>query len=221
MIVWVTRDEAGNGPLSTALRARGLEVVLEPVVERRLVADPAGLVAGLTAEDWLVLTSPYAIEAVAPTAAAKVPRVAVVGEASAALAERFGLRVAMVGKDGHGDTLFGELRVKVPSGVVCYPRSGRARQPEAWGEVQLRSPVLYETVARGFDRERVRLAVIAAVAAPSQVAAVVGVDIPMASIGRTTSAAIRAQGKPVAVEAAYPTFEKLAAAIAGYLRGQH
>ena len=79
MIVWVTRDESADGPLCAALRARGLEVLLEPVLERRIVADPAELVRGLGSDDWLILTSVYAIEAVGAAAGAKVPQTAVVG----------------------------------------------------------------------------------------------------------------------------------------------
>ena len=57
---------------------------------------------------------------------------------------------------------------------------------------------------------------IAAVASPSAVAALGGIDVPLASIGRTTSAAIRRIGRQPAVEAAQPTFEDLAAAILVY-----
>ena len=253
MIVWVTRDETADGPLSSTLRAQGFEVLLEPVIERRLVADPTTLLSDLGPDDWLVLTSPYAIEAMVgcrvgtahlapgmvgnahPTAsetdgrcdpvgaptpivlpAAKVPHVAVVGEPSRRLAERHGLRVALVAPDGHGQSLFAELRATVHSGIVCYPRSAQAEPPEPWPGVELRSPVLYETVPRAFDRAAVMKAAIAAVASPSAVDALGDFDIPLASIGRTTSEAIRRHGRAPAVEAAYPSFEHLAEAIAGW-----
>lgn len=217
MTVWVTREEAEDGPLTTALRARGLNVLLEPVLERRLVADPAGLIAGLGRDDWLVLTSPYAIEAVGHLPAAKVPQVAVVGEPSRRLAEKYGLRVVMVGEDGHGRTLFDEMRRTIRQSVVCYPRSARADVPEEWPDVQLRAPVLYDTVPRTYDRTVAQRAVIAAVASPSAVDALGDIAIPLASIGRTTSAAIRRHGLEPVVEAASPGFEPLAEAIANYL----
>lgn len=217
MKVWVPRDEPPDGPLSTALRARGFTVILEPVVQRQLRASPAEILVGLTANDWLVLTSPFAIEAVADVAEARVPRVAVVGESSRQLAAHVGLRVELVGPDGHGNTMFAQLRTLARDCVVCYPRSALAREPESWPTIKLRCPVLYDTVTRPFDRERVKSAEIVAVAARSQVRAIDDLDIPMASIGRATSAAIRATGREPVVEAAYPTFDNLAAAIATHL----
>jgi uroporphyrinogen-III synthase len=217
VIVWVTRDESDDGPLSTALCARGLTVLLEPVLERRVVADPADLLRDLGADDWLVLTSVYAIEAVAEGPEAGVPQVAVVGDPSRRSAEQHGLRVALVGKDGHGETLFAQLRETVHSGLVCYPRSAQAEPPEPWPGIELRTPILYDRVPRIFDRDAARRATIAAVASPSAVEALGDLDIPLASIGRTTSEAIRRRHREPAVEASYPSFEHLAAAIADYL----
>lgn len=216
MIVWVTREEPPDGPLSTALRERGLAVILEPVIERKVVADPAALLAGLSAEDWLILTSPFAIDAVADVPAARIPQVAVVGESSRVRARAAGLRVELVGADGHGDTLFARLREVVQSGVVCYPRSARAKTPSAWPGIELRSPVLYDTQPCGFDRGVAERVDLVAVASPSAVKALGAIDLPLASIGRATSAAIRATGREPAVEAPYPTFDNLAAAIANY-----
>ena len=90
MRVWVTRDEPEDGPLSNALRARGLTPVLEPVIEQRLVCDPAQAIGSLSRDDWLVLTSPFAIEGVRSCDAVRIPRVAVVGEPSARLARSYG-----------------------------------------------------------------------------------------------------------------------------------
>jgi uroporphyrinogen-III synthase len=98
----------------------------------------------------------------------------------------------------------------------------------------LRSPILYETVPRAFNRAAVRRVAIAAVASPSAVDALAAafavtppaggstadaVDylaMPLASIGRTTSDAIHRHGREPAIEAAYPSFERLAEAIAAW-----
>ena len=216
-LVWVTRDEPNDGPLSIALRKLGLEVVLEPVIERKVVASPAELLAGLTGDDWLVLTSPFAIEAVAAEPAACVPHVAVVGESSGKLAAAAGLRVDLVGADGHGETLYAELRQRVTTGVVCYPRSAKAKPLEPWPDVEVRCPILYDTLPRAFDRSVAQRATIAAVASPSAVKALGDIDIPLASIGRATTAAIRSAGREPVVEPDYPTFENLAQAVADYL----
>ncbi len=63
MRVWVTRDEKPDGPLSAALWEAGLSVVHEPVLERRVVNDAHEAITKLGPDDWLVLTSVYAIEA--------------------------------------------------------------------------------------------------------------------------------------------------------------
>jgi uroporphyrinogen-III synthase len=217
VIVWVTRDESDDGPLSAALRARGLTVLLEPVLERHIVAQPADLLRDLGADDWLVLTSVYAIEAVAQVPEAGVPQVAVVGDSSRRTAEKHGLRVALVSEDGHGETLFAKLRETVHSGIVCYPRSAQAEPQQPWPGIELRAPILYDTVPRIFDRDVARKVAIAAVTSPSAVEALGDIDIPLASIGRTTSEAVRCRGREPAVEASYPSFEHLAAAIADYL----
>lgn len=213
MIVWVTRDESRDGPLSAALRGCGLDVVLEPVLERRVRSEALEAIKRLGPDDWLVLTSPYAIEAAAGDAA-RVPRVAVVAESSRKAALAKGMRVELVGSGGDGASLFAELRSRVTGGKVCYPRSSQALPRDPWPGVEWLSPVLYETAARAFDRTVVERVDVAGVASPSAVHAIGKVELRYASIGPTTSAAIRAIGREPWVEAPRPEFEALATAIA-------
>ena len=214
MRVWVTRDEDENGPLSRALRAFDQAVVLEPVLERHLVDDAAEAVSRLGPEDWLVLTSVYAIESVAADPA-RVPRVAVVGEPSRRAAEARGFRVELVSYRGDGESLFEELRTQARSGRVCYPRSSLVRAPEAWSGIELSSPVLYETHPREYDREVTGRVDVAAVASPSAVNAIGPVPLPFASIGPSTSWALRRIGVEPWIEAPGRSFHSLAQAIAG------
>jgi uroporphyrinogen-III synthase len=246
--VWVTRDEDERGPLCTALRGAGLTPVLEPVLQRRVVDDASDVIARLKADDWLVLTSPYAVEAVAADPA-RVPRVAVVSEPSRRAAEARGFRVELVSPRGDGKSLFEVLRVTAKSGTVCYPRSALAKEPQPWPGVELVSPVLYETVARAFDATVIDRVDVIAVASPSAVDAILEVDaglrcdassgsdrrrvpwpspgeagrrhapqraLRFASIGPTTSAALRKHGIEPWLEAPEPSFEALAEAIAAY-----
>jgi len=214
MRIWVTRDEPPDGPLAAALRARGLTPIVEPVIEKRLACDPAEAVGALGPDDWLLLTSPFAIESVAGVPAARVPSIGVVGEPSAKLAASFGLRVALVSPDGHGAGLFAELRRRARDCIVCYPRSSLAAEPAGWIGVELRSPVLYETAARTFDRTVLDRIDVVAVASPSAVQAIGRVERPYASIGRVTSAALRNLGIEPWVEADPPSLDALAEAIA-------
>ncbi len=217
MNVWVTRDEERGGPLCTALQDAGLGVVLEPVLERRLCEswDDAA-VADLGTDDWLVLTSPFAIELLAGRSDQRKPRVAVVAEASRELAAAQGYNVALVSSDGTGATLFEALRKAVNSGTVCYPRSSLADPPNTWSGVSLRCPTLYETVARQYDRTIVERVDLVAVASASAARAVGRAALPFASIGPKTTAALRDIGIDPVTEAPDRSFQSLAEAIARY-----
>jgi uroporphyrinogen-III synthase len=213
MKVWVTRDEAAEGPLSTALRDAGLEPVLEPVVARRALGDARDEIAGVGPDDWLVLTSVFAVEAVA-VEPARVPRVAVVGAATRRAALTLNLRVELVGADGTAAGLFGQLAECAEGTTVLYPRSSLAKVPQLPAGIRVVSPVLYETTPRVWRRNVVDEVDVVAVASPSAVRAVGSVDLPFASIGPATTAALREAGLEPWVEAAEPSFEALARAIA-------
>ncbi len=139
MNVWVTRDEKPDGPLSRALRAAGLTPVHEPVMEQRVIDDGHEAIARLGPNDWLVLTSVYAIEVVAPEPA-RIPRVAVVGEASRRAAEARGFRVELVGSGAGVKSLFEVLRDRTTRGKVCYPRSSLATPPRTLGGCRIVQP---------------------------------------------------------------------------------
>jgi len=211
--VWVTREEGNDGPLCMALRRQGLEPVLEPVLERHVLDNAAVTLGRLGPEDWLVLTSPYAVGAVAAEPA-RVPRVAVVGERSKQAAEARGFRVALVSSGGDGRSLFQELRSRATTGRVCYPRSSLVSPPAPWPDIELLSPVIYETVPRSFDRTVMQRVDVVAVASPSAVNAVGAVDLPFASIGPTTTMALREIGIKPWAEAPERSLESLAEAIA-------
>ncbi len=212
MKVWVTRDEPPGGPLSTALRAAGLDVVTEPVIARSALTDAHDEIAALTPGDWLVLTSVFAIEAVAADVAT-VPQVAVLGDASRRAAESRGFRVVLV-SGGDAMSLFDELFRRPPCATICYPRSSQAKLPDVPPGVNLVSPVLYETVPLPFRRSVLEEADLVAVTSPSAVRAIGRVELPFASIGPSTSATLGELGTTAWIEAPRPSFESLARAIA-------
>ena len=182
---------------------------------RHVVSDASDAIASLSADDWLVLTSVFAVNAVhAP--GARVPRVAVVGRASREAADARGLRVGLVSSGGDAASLFAELRAQGNSGKVCYPRSSLAQPPDPWPGVEIISPILYETIQREFDKDMVARTDIVSVASPSAVEAVGVVERPYASIGPATTAALRRFGITPVVEAPERSFESLARAIADY-----
>ncbi len=217
MKAWATRDEGRSGPLCRALHDAGLAVVYEPVIERRIRRDwRPEFVSKLGRDDWLILTSAYAVSAVASSTGSRVPRVAVVGDESRRLAAENGFRVELVAPSSNAKSLFAELRRRTTGGRVCYPRSSLVEPPESWGRVEISSPVLYDTAAREFDRNVIERIDIIAVASPSAVHAIGKVPRPFASIGPTTSAALRELGVEPGVEAPDRSFPSLANAIKLY-----
>ncbi|MFQ5495414.1 MAG: uroporphyrinogen-III synthase [Phycisphaerae bacterium] len=222
MNVWVTRDETADGPLCRALRGHGLTPVAVPVLRRRVVSDLHDELRQLEPSDWLVFTSAFAAEALRSDTATHC-RVAVVGQATRTAAERSGWRVTLVGRGPGAEGLFAELRTRVTSGTVLYARSSRANVPEAWDGVRLLCPVCYDIVTCEFDRRLIETVEAVALASPSAAAAIAdaGVDLSelrLASIGPTTSAALRRLGVEPWVQADDTTLESLAAAIAAAAR---
>jgi uroporphyrinogen-III synthase len=213
--IWVTRDEEPGGELASALRAAGLEPILEPVLERRIVGDASETLRALGHRDWLVLTSPFAIGAIAPPLVRC--RVAVVGEASRRAAESRGLRVDLTSPDGTGEGLWRALRECTPNGArIFYPRSALARPREGWTGVEVSSPILYDTVPRPFDPSIAGRTDAVSLTSPSAVRAIATLpDLPRcASIGPTTSASLRAAGLRVWVESPNPDFRTFAQVLA-------
>lgn len=213
MKVWVTRDEAADGPLSTALRAAGLDVVHETVLLRRALTDAREEIAQLGADDWLVLTSVYAIESVAGDVA-QVPQVAVVSEASRRAADARGFRVVLMSKENTAKSLFDELFSAAQGKTICYPRSSQATPPETPSGIKLVSPVLYDTLACEYRTSIVDEVDIVSVTSASAVRAVGVVKLLYASIGPSTTAALREIGIEPWVESAQPSFDSLAETIA-------
>jgi uroporphyrinogen-III synthase len=141
----------------------------------------------------------------------------VVGEASRAEAAARGLSVALVSPDGTGHGLWRELSRHLGGARrVCYPRSSRAEEPARMEDVAVSSPVLYRTERRRVDPSRLSGVDIAAVCSPSAVEGVLATlpGVRCASIGPTTSAALRARGTEPWLEASEPNFDSMAGEIA-------
>ncbi|TVQ55084.1 MAG: uroporphyrinogen-III synthase [Phycisphaerales bacterium] len=213
--IWVTRDETPDGPLCRALGEAGLEPVCEPVLLRQRTGDARDELSMLTDEDWLVLTSVFSVECLADLPA-KPPRIAAVGPATAEAIRSRGWNVDLE-TDRSGEDLWAALRERAETGVICYPRSSLASPPEAWADVVIVSPAVYETRPRDFDPSVIGRIDWIAVTSPSAVHIVGPSNAPFASIGPTTTAALREIGITPRVEAARPTFGDLAREIADHV----
>ena len=213
--IWVTRDETPDGPLGRALGDAGLEPVCEPVISRRPTSDAREELSILTGADWLVITSAFAANCLADLPA-KPPRIAAVGPATAGAIRARGGKVDLETRRG-GEALWAALRERTDRGVICYPRSSLASPPEAWGDVLIVSPAVYESEPRDFDPSVVGRIDWIAVTSPSAVRIIGPRDAPFASIGPATTAALRELGIMPRIEAARPTFEDLARGLADHI----
>lgn len=138
--VLVTRNEEADGPLSRALAELGATPVLAPVLELAALMAPEEVVrrvgGALSGAQWLVLTSPRAVDLLERSGLFHTPppgglRVAVVGEATGQAVRRSGWPVDLVpeaaGQDGLTPALlaYGPGSGEPPVRVV-FPASSRA-----------------------------------------------------------------------------------------------
>lgn len=142
MRVLITRDEDADGALSLAVRARGGDPALLPLVRHLPPDDPLPLHRGVLKAtegkyDWMVFTSSRAIDAVceALTVLQREPEsvtasVACVGKATAKRAWDAGFIVELVPEDSTGETL---AKAMIATGVgkgsrVLYPKADKAAE---------------------------------------------------------------------------------------------
>jgi uroporphyrinogen III methyltransferase / synthase len=220
--VVVTRDEDGTGVLGEALASRGARVLVWRTVRSVGVGDPGPLeeaVLRLHDFDWLVLTSPRAVDALAGRIAALPAglRVAAVGPATAMAARSRGWAVDVVPEVHKADALVPAMAAAgVGAGSrVLFPASEIARDTLETGLAGLGAAVLrvtaYRTIPAVPDADACMRAVAAGevqvitFASPSAVQGLeaalgrerfrdVAAKAVVAVIGPTTAAAARAAG---------------------------
>ena len=145
-IVANTRDEGPDGPLARALRRLGLESMSCPTIAIAPPDDPQPLrdaLRGLATFDWVAFTSAHAVDAVSShpewqqaVEAGALPRVAAVGDASAARLAADRVMVDVV-PDGVGAPALADAIARVAGvmrGVrVLWPRGDLAQMTLARG----------------------------------------------------------------------------------------
>jgi uroporphyrinogen-III synthase len=233
-LVVVTRPEhpaipQADAPLSDALREVGLEPIVAPGFRYDVsddVPDPGELDQYL----WVAWTSAAAVAAVQPVPGSATRHAAVGGATAEALSAR-GITPALVGKSGSAD--LAELLVAEvePGSTVLYPRSDRADSSFA---ERLRSfdievvdrtayrigPADPDVIAAALARNpaAVTFASPSAVQGFTAAAGVAALDqLVLASIGSTTTGAMRTYLRAPDAVAADPSFPALARATAGAL----
>lgn len=241
--VAVTREDGAEATLATLLRDHGATIVSWPAI-RWAAADPAPLDAALARLgqfQWVVLTSPRAVEAVAARDPVWPPplRLAAVGGATRAAAEARGWPVHLVPSIQTAEALVDALAGAGvgPGTRVLFPASEIARDTLETGLRRVGAEVVrvtaYRTLAGELDREACARVLTAgqvqviSVASPSAVEGLkaalgdrlftmAAARTVMAAIGPTTAAAARAAGVDRVIEASDHSLAGLADRIAAW-----
>ena len=202
--VLLTRPEGRNEQLAAALRRRGLDVAVIPLIAVEPLGDDAVEVGGY---DWVVLTSGTGARELRRRMSGRPRRVAAIGRATA---DAWGGAVDLVPLVSTQEGLLAEL--PRPAGRVLFAGAEGAR-PLLVDALGADFVALYRTVELDAD---VPAADVAVVASPSAARALARArrDVPVVSIGPQTTSAARAAGLAVAAEAATPDVGGILAALA-------
>jgi uroporphyrinogen-III synthase len=244
--VVVTRADGDDEELTELLRARGAIVLRWPTVRWAPPVDAAPLEGALErigAFDWVVFTSPRAVEAVAGWLPAWPDgvRLAAVGRATADAAARHHWPAALVPETQTAAALVAALAAEGvrPGSRVLFPASEIARDTlpaglEALG-VEVARVTAYRTLPAEVDAAACAAALeagqvaVVSFASPSAVeglraalgdtlfARLAG-DVVLAAIGPTTATALRAAGGRTVIEARDHSLAGLAERIAEWGR---
>jgi uroporphyrinogen-III synthase len=192
--VIVTRSREQSGPLVAALRSRGFEPVLCPLIATEPIEDGPIEVGGY---DWVIVTSANGAAELGRRHSGRLPKVAAVGDATAAaLAER-GIGVDFVPAEPSQEGLLAEFPQPV----------GRALFLGAEGARRLLSELLpaefravYRTIELAPALPSGELVLLASASA-ARAWARLGSPLPVISIGPQTTAVARAGGLEVVAQA--------------------
>jgi uroporphyrinogen-III synthase len=194
MRVIVTRPHEQAGQLVEALRERGFEAVVCPLIETQTIEDGPIDVAGY---DWVIVTSVNGAAELARRGRGRLPKVAAVGETTAAaLAER-GIRADFVPSDASQEGLLAEL--PRPVGRALFVGAEAAR-PLLAEQLPADFRAVYRTVELSPPVPRGDLVLLASPSA-ARAWARLGASVPAISIGPQTSAAAHAGGITIVAEA--------------------
>lgn len=194
MRVIVTRPRAQAEELVEALRSAGFEPVLCPLIEIEPIDDGPIDVDGY---DWVIVTSANGAAELGRRHAGAVPRIAAVGEATAAALAEHGLEASFVPSISSQEGLLAEL--PRPVGRALFVGAAGARRLIT-DELSADFRAVYRTVELTPDAPTGDLVLLAS---PSAVRAWarVGAHLPSITIGPQTTEAARLAGLDVVAEA--------------------
>jgi uroporphyrinogen-III synthase len=207
MRVIVTRPRAQAGPLADALREAGFEPVVCPLVELEPIDDGPIEVTGY---DWVVVTSANGADQLARRHSGRLPRVAAIGGATAGALANLGIEVDFVPTTPSQEGLVEEF--PRPAGRVLFVGAEEARGLIV-AELDADFRAVYRT--RRLEPDPPPQGDLAVLASPSaaDALAVLGLDLPVVTIGPQTTAAARRHGAHVVAQAPTQDVAGLVAAV--------
>jgi uroporphyrinogen-III synthase len=211
MRVIVTRPEAQAAGLAEALRERGFEPVLCPLIETVPIDDGPIEVDGY---DWIVLTSANGAAELARRHRGALPPVAAVGSGTAHELESEGIPVAFVPDEASQHGLIAEF--PRPAGRVLFigaEGTGALLESELGADVR----AVYRTRELRPSGMPTGDLVLLASGSAARAWAKLGIDLPAISIGPQTTAAAVAEGVNVVGEAQTPDVHGLVDCAAAWL----
>jgi uroporphyrinogen-III synthase len=195
MRVLVTRPSPQAGPLVQGLCDAGFEPVLCPLIEIESIDDGPIDVAGY---DWVIVTSANGAAELARRAAGPFPRIAAVGEATAAALAEHGVDASFVPSVASQEGLLAEL--PRPVGRALFVGAADARRLLET-ELPADFRAVYRTVELPVEPPEGDLVLLASPSA-ARAWSKLAVELPAITIGPQTTAAARAAGVHVVAEAA-------------------
>ena len=197
MRVIVTRPRAQAETLLTALRAEGFEPIACPVIATEAIDDGP---IDTTGYDWVIVTSANGAAELGARHTGVLPRVAAVGELTAAALAAHGIVVEFVPSLASQEGLLAEF--PRPVGRVLFIGAERARRLLV-DKLPADFRAVYRTVELTPDSPDGDLVLLASPSAATAWAKL-GSTVPAITIGPQTTASALAVGLTVVVEAATP-----------------
>ncbi len=202
MRVIVTRPQAQAEPLLNALRAQGFEPVVCPVIETEAIDDGP---IDVTGYDWVIVTSTNGAAELGARHTGELPRVAAIGETTAAALAQHGIAVDFVPSLASQEGLLAEL--PRPVGRALFVGAERARRLLA-EELPAVFRAVYRTVELAPSPPDGDLVLLASPSA-AQAWGKLGSTLPAITIGPQTTAAAVDAGLTVVAEAVTPDVASL------------
>jgi uroporphyrinogen-III synthase len=205
--VALTRASGGNDDLAKHLREAGFQSVECPLIRIEPIAGPPIRIAGY---DWVVLTSRFGVELMLVRLEGDLPRVAVIGPATATALRANGIEPALVASRSTQEGLVAEL--PRPAGRVLFAGAEGARDVIV-RELSADFLPLYRTIQDPPDEFPDADLVVLASPSAARAFAAVRLKLPCVSIGPVTSHEAQRLGLTIGAEAASPDPERVVEAV--------